>query len=68
MKRNPGTFHNHSTGVEYVVLNRAAITGSMHPHVILEAVNDGRLPVATIAGCKCVALADLKKLKAEVAE
>ncbi|MGX1199828.1 hypothetical protein [Marinobacter sp. MBR-105] len=68
MRMNPGTFHNHGNSLEYIVLTRAADAAGVPAHVITNAISNGDLPVHEVSGCKCVTLADLLRLKSEVAQ
>ncbi|MCK7548488.1 hypothetical protein ACFQGA_11500 [Marinobacter koreensis] len=69
MSRNsPGTFYNHGNSLQYIALARAADTAGLPAHEVTNAVSNGSLPVHEVSGCKCVTLADLLKLKSEVAK
>ncbi|NVD36822.1 hypothetical protein [Marinobacter lutaoensis] len=57
--RTPGTFYNHATQAEYIVLSRVADVVGVPAHVITNAISNGTLPVKEISGCKCVAVSDL---------
>ncbi len=67
MKRTPGTFHNYGNSLKYVAVSRAHKDGNLPAHVIADAISNGTLPVHEVSGCKAVTLADLLRLKSEVA-
>lgn len=68
MKLTPGTFHNHGNSLQYIALTRAAEAAGVAAHEVTNAVSNGNLPVHEVSGCKCVTLADLLRLKSEVAK
>lgn len=65
---NHGTFQNHGSNLQYIVLSRAANTAGLPAYAITNAISNGDLPVHEVSGCKCVTSADLMRIKEGVAK
>ena len=60
-KVEPGTFYRN--GREYLAISEAALRLGLHPCDFYDAAKYDGLPLHTVAGCNCIAVKDLDKMR-----